>query len=270
VFTILLAVLRCMDQVSRCITLVSYLAAMKSLVSLICLSVFACSALPAQGTFRIYDTLMNDLTNGVLYLVDTNATVVQLNLIVENTDSVAHNVTAGRLVLTQPATASNAFTWGVINYPPSADSSAIAQPMNAGMLDSSFQAYYFPNNNGGLATINYCFWETTDMNNYSCVTVTFDNYFPTDAAAPTESGQPVISYGPNPASHGIGISWADVEIDRVDLYSSDGKLISSSTIETGLTTEFELTNMAEGIYYIHCSNVTGFTFSFTFIHTAEK
>lgn len=236
---------------------------------LLLLSFVSCTAMSAQGTFRIYDAQMNDVTGGIMYISDTNATNIAVYLTVENTDTNSHEVTAGRLVLSQPATASNAITWGSIGYTPGADSSLIPEFMSPSGT-APFVGDYYPNNNAGLATINYCVWETGNMSNNSCVTVTFDNVFPA-GGSPLAPAEPRITYGPNPATTGIGIGWSHVQIDRVDLYSSDGKLVSTSTLESGLQTEFTLTGMPEGIYYIHCSSsADGFSFSFTFIHTNEE
>ncbi len=227
-------------------------------------------ALSAQGTFRIFDAQMNDVTSGVIYLVDTNSAQMQVSLTVENTDSVPHNVTAGRLVISQPSGASNAFIWGMTQYPPSVDSSGIAEYMNP-TATAAFEGYYFPNNNGGIATINYCFWETTDMNNNSCVTVTYDNYFPAGVGAPLESGAPIVTYGPNPASTFLGIGWSHGTFDRIELYGCDGSLVSVAKSETGFYSyEFDLTEIATGIYFIRCSNSTDpFSINFTFVHAGE-
>lgn len=208
-----------------------------------------CNAGHAQGTFRIFDAQMNDVTSGVLYIADTNAVSMQVNLTVENTDSNSHEVTAGRLVLSQPATASNAITWGSINYPPNADSSAIPEFISSAGT-APFTGDYFPNSNGGLCTINYCFWDSDDMNNYSCVTVTYDNFFPAGMTPPL--APPVFSYYPNPAPHTIGVGWYGWEYSTVNLYSFDGQLIESKDVRGRYECEFSLTGLPAGIYMISC------------------
>lgn len=173
------------------------------------------------------------------------------------------------MVLTAPATSSNAMIWGLNQYPPSADSSVVSEIISPAGTQS-FQGLYFPNNNAGIATINYCFWDRFDMNNNSCVTVTFDHFFA--SGLPLESAAPVVSYGPNPASTHLGIGWDPGTCDRIDMYASDGRLISSLSFPAGVNTyEWELSDFPDGIYYIHCTNSSnGFAVNFTFIHTSQE
>jgi hypothetical protein len=215
----------------------------------------------AQGTFRIFDDQMNDVTTGVVFVLDTNASQMQLTLTVENIDTVTHNVTAGRLVISQPATASNAFIWGPIQYTPNIDSSVASTFINSGNTET-FEGLYFPNNNGGTATINYCFWERTDMNNNSCVTVTYDHYFPAGTTGPINS--PAIVVGPNPAADFIGFGWSD-PMQSITIYSSTGTLVASRDLTTDKA-EFDLTDWDSGLYFYLVTGVNGFVISGTFVH----
>lgn len=222
-------------------------------------------AISAQGSFRIYDAQMNDITNGILIVSDTNSSMMQVNLTVENVDSLSHVVTAGRLVLTQPATASNAFTWGLINYPPSADSSVNPVAMPIGNMQS-FEGYYFPNGNNGSATINYCFWETTDQSNYSCVTVTFNNVISTGIPE-TEEGE--ISIFPNPASEGIGFGWSHITVTAINVYSAQGVLVC--TLDPAVNgTEIDLTNWPEGLYFYQLVSDSDYVSGGSFLHMNQK
>jgi hypothetical protein len=126
----------------------------------------------AQGSFRIFDLQNNDVTGGVFSVSNSVQSTFQVQFNVENIDSTAYDVTAGRLVVSAPVTSANAITWGLINYAPSADSSAI--PVNlVSQQTGAFVGDYFPNGNVGTATINYCFWNTYDQSNNSCVTVSY-------------------------------------------------------------------------------------------------
>jgi hypothetical protein len=223
-----------------------------------------CSTLGAQSSFRIFDDQMNDVTSGVMYIADTNAAQILCNLTVENIDSVSRNVTAGRLVLTSPVTASNAMIWGATQYPPNADSSTVSEIMAPGGMQS-FQGLYFPNGNGGLATINYCFWDRYDMNNNACVTVTFDNFF-SSGGTPIAPSRPAITYGPNPAPYVIGVGWYNYFYESVNLYSSNGTLIDSRDVRGEASCEFEISHLPPGIYMINCVGVNEETYNARFIH----
>lgn len=219
----------------------------------------------AQNSFRIFDPQMVDVTNGILIISDTNATMMQLDVTVENVDSVVHNVIAGRLVIIQPATASNAFTWGLINYPPSADSSAIAVNMPSTNIQP-FQGYYFPNGNNGTATINYCFWETTDQNNYSCVTVTYNNFISVGISPETKAP---ISIGPNPAGYTISFGWSHITVSAINIYSSQGVLVHVIHPEMEKA-EVDLTNWPEGLFFFQMVEDSGAISNGSFLHLQSK
>ena len=208
---------------------------------------------------------MVDVTNGIVIVSDTNATMMQVDVTVENVDTVAYNVIAGRLVIIQPATASNAFTWGLINYPPSADSSAIAVNMPVGNVQP-FEGYYFPNGNNGTATINYCFWETTDQNNNSCVTVTYDNFLSVGISPETKAP---VSIGPNPASYTIGFGWSNITVSAINIYSSQGVLVHVIHPETE-EAEVDLTNWPKGIFFYQMVEDSGATSNGSFLHLQSK
>lgn len=218
--------------------------------------------LHAQSAFRIYDSNLNDVTSGVLYIADTNAVSIQVQLTIENTDSIPYEVTAGKLVLSQPATASNVFTWGAVTYTPNVDSSAIPEFMSAGG-QASFIGEYMPNNNGGLATINYCVWETGNMNNNACVTVTFDNFFPAGMGTPL--AMPRVTCMPNPVSERIGFGWYGYSFERIEIYSSTGVLMASSAIvQDGA--EVDLTGWQDGLYFFVLISADGYTDAGSFLH----
>ncbi len=219
-------------------------------------------ALSAQSSFRIFDSQMNDVTNGVIYLSDTNSSQMQVSLTVENIDSVSRNTTAGRLIISQPAGSNEAFIWGMTQYVPNTDSSVTPEIIApAGTV--AFEGYYFPNG-GGVGTINYCFWERTDMNNNSCVTVTFENHFPAGYEAPI--GTRSISIAPNPAVDEIGVGWSGLIYTTVNLYSSDGKLVESRDVRGQSECGFNLTGLPGGIYMISCVDDEGRVSNSRFVH----
>jgi hypothetical protein len=227
------------------------------------LVVLLAGALHAQSSFRIFDDQMNDVTSGVIYIADTNAAQILCNLTVENIDSVSYDVTAGRLVLTAPVTSSNAMIWGMTQYPPNADSSVTSEII-APAGTQMFQGLYFPNNNGGIATINYCFWNRYDMNNYSCVTVTYDNHFP--AGMTTPLAPPAVSFTPNPAPTEIGVGWYGWVYTTVNLYSSNGELVETRDVRGQYECGFDLRNLPSGIYMISCVDDYGRVYNSRFVH----
>jgi hypothetical protein len=230
---------------------------------LLLLPLLFCAVLNAQNSFRIFDSQMNDVTGGTMYLQDTNAVNIQALLTVENIDSVTYQVTAGRLVIQQPAGAANAISWGSIMYVPSADSSALPETM-APAATIPFVGDYFPDTTNGIAIINYCFWDRFSVNNNACVTVTFDNNFASGIAIPVYSTG--TSLYPNPAPTVVGVGWNHAFYHTVNLYSSDGALIESRDVRNLSGCEFDLTTLANGIYMISCVGANGEMYSTRFVH----
>lgn len=217
-----------------------------------CLFPLLLLALPlgAQNSFRIFDAQNNDVTSGVFTVSDTSTVSVQASFTVENTDSVTYDVTAGRLVISVPAGTSNAFSWGQINYPPNADSSVYAENL-APQQSSPLVADYFPNGQYGTATINYCVWDHFDMNNFSCVTVTYNILLGQEDAA----GNPVSAQAyPNPVSsnENLQISWDRVPGEKVEvkLFSVNGTSLTFSFPAAEGRCELPLQELVPGMYFV--------------------
>lgn len=218
----------------------------------------------AQGTFRILDSQLNDVTTGTVFVTDTNSATMQVVFTVENTDSISHDVTAGRFVITQPAGADNAFTWAGICYPPTADTSAIPETITPSG-SSIFNGYYFPNGMAGTATINYCFWETTDMNIISCVTVNYENVLV--SVSEMHPGAPVITSQPNPAPEKVGVSWTDFAVNHIELYSPDGRILESIIVEPGTSDcVIDLQMLPPGMYCIALFGDNGLVYNARIVH----
>lgn len=232
---------------------------MRSLI--IAVLLYAFSEIHAQSSFRIYDAQMNDVSSGFVFVTDTNASQMQINLIVENADSITHTVTAGRTLVPPTVSASNAFIWNQLQYAPGADTS-VPEVMNSGTT-LPFVGYYFPNNVFGMVMIEYCFWETTDMNNKSCVTVSYDHYI-TGTGAPINP--PSITAGPNPAQEFIGFGWSHGTMSVINIYSSTGQLVATRNLEENSSTEFEISDWTSGIYFYQITDSDGFTMTGTFVH----
>lgn len=223
-----------------------------------------CSTAHAQSTFRIYDEQMNDVTGSVIYYTDSAASAMQAPLTVENTDMISHQVIAARIVISQPATAENAISWGMMMYVPTVDTAAIPETIASGD-SAAFAGDYFPNGTYDTARIMYCFWDQNNPSNYSCVTVQFDNRLANGMGTPAESKSPVW-YGPNPAPVHIGVGWYNQEYSVVNLYSSDGKLIDSRDVRGKSECAFDLTRLPNGIYMISCVGDDGKMYNSRFVH----
>jgi hypothetical protein len=225
-----------------------------------------CGNIPAQWSFRISDSTMNDVTEGTLYVSDTDAQRMHVALTIQNTDSVAHEVKVLRIVDAQPGTVMSCMTWGNVLYLPVHDTSYLPERIvPAG--SAQFTGYYFPNNTADTTSVRYCFSDAMNVNDYSCVTVVYTHSVD-GGGTPAAHGEPVRWQEPGAITAYMGTGWSHGSYDRIDLYAWDGSLVSSATSETGFNGyEYNLTNMPAGIYYIHCSDSSsGSGTSFTFVH----
>lgn len=217
----------------------------------------------AQSTFRIYDTMMNDVTSGNVFLLDTNSSMMSVTLWVQNTDSITHNVQAARIIISQPPAASNAFIWGMYQYAPNVDTSAMPVTIAPAAMDT-FVGYYFPDTLNGVATINYCFWETTNPNNSSCVTVYYENHMhvgirPTDAST--------FSLVPNPAGEFMDVTWADFNCEVIQVFASDGRLVQSNPVSPAQNNfRIQLQSLPPGIYMVQLIGRGGEVWTQSLVH----
>lgn len=221
-------------------------------------------ALHAQSTFIVYDTLMNNVTGSTLYVVDTNAMYMETRLLVENTDAVTHDVLAGRVVISQPAGTLNFFSWGFNCYVPTVDTAGIAETIVPAGLSPEFVGTYYADTIGGIATINYCFWEDGNTSNSSCVTLVYDNARLTgvDELFAARS----MALQPNPADAMINVGWTFPEVSMINLYAADGSLVESRSNNGSFACSFDVTTLPPGMYMISCVCADGYAFNSRFVH----
>lgn len=210
----------------------------------------------AQNSFAIFDTLNNNVTNGIWALTDT-AQTMSVRLKVQNVDVQSYTVTAGRLVISVPATTTNWFTWNEVCYAPIVDTSVV-DPLMAPQDTSIFVGEYFSNGMPGTATINYCFWDRYNMTNNSCVTLTY-NRLATEVANTNAD----FKFGvfPNPVSvnENLQLSWNAVpgEVLSVKLISVDGKINSFSFPANQNLVQIPLHDFASGLYVLQIETENG-------------
>lgn len=215
---------------------------------LLLISTLFCSSLYAQGTFRIFDSQMNDITGTVVTLADTGVSSMTIQLHVENTDVVSHDVTAGRTVISQLAGTLNYFSWGTIGYVPYIDTSSHTEIMNpAGQQE--FIGDYFCDTITGQTQIDYCFWERGNASNTSCVTVIFDTYRITGINELASTNQ--ISLQPNPACNELQVMFGQgtKESTRIEIFDAYGRLVFMQNAQPGITKQtVDVSSLSPGIY----------------------
>ena len=93
---------------------------------------------------------------------------------VVNTGTQALDISVARIILSEVTGSVNNFCWGVNCYPPTVSVSPQPQTIAAGATDNSFIADYEPQNNAGVTTIKYCFFDVNNTSDSVCTTINFD------------------------------------------------------------------------------------------------
>ena len=215
-----------------------------------------CSAAYAQNSFAIFDTLNNNVANGIWALTDT-AQTMEARLKVQNVDVQTLTVTAGRIVISVPPTTVNWFTWDEYCYVPTVDSSII-DPVMAPQDTAIFIGNYFANGMIGTAAINYCFWDRYNPANSTCVSLTYNRL-----ASGISDGNQHFQFAvfPNPVSvnENLQLNWNAIpgQMLSVKLISVDGKVNSFSFPANQNLAKIPLNNFASGLYVLQIETENG-------------
>lgn len=222
---------------------------MKRLLFLVPMAIGMLLSLSASAqSFFLYDTAGTVITGDTMYVNGVNATQLEADIDVENASASQKNVRAGKTELSVVAGSSNAFTWGLISYPPNADSS-LSYAMVIGGIEP-FQGLYFPNNMAGTSWIRYCFWDAQNVNDKSCVTVSYNNVL---AGIHDPQTMPPLFLAPNPATDQLHISFdwpeSSTRVEAV-LYDAFGRPVKALQSENHLLEgNFVLNDLTEGLYF---------------------
>lgn len=132
-------------------------------------------------------------------LVNGNASDFQIesHLYVKNISSDTAFVYCEKTVIQQNQTGTNNFCWAGTCYGESTMISTKVDTILSGLESSGFAGYYQPWNESDIAVVEYCFYLSSDINDRTCKTVTYDATKVTDLNQITSSDK-IGSFFPNP------------------------------------------------------------------------
>jgi hypothetical protein len=221
-------------------------------MKILCLAAFLFSAPLFAQSFRIFDLQGNDVT-GTTYQVPTSTSFVIAPFTVKNTDTVAHDVLACRVVVSVPAGSTNGIVWGTFGYASTVDTAIFALPIAPQQIES-FQGEYAGDTTTAPATIGYCFWDENNPADVSCVNVIY-NVMTTGVA---EAQAASVRSFPNPAVAGapLTVEWSQLPAGTISvrLVSVTGDAVfagqcAAAAQRYALPTE----GLAGGMYFLEVS-----------------
>lgn len=160
-----------------------------------------------------------------------------------------------REIVSNVAGATNYFCWGVCFMENTDVSPAgIAVSIDGGEINNSFYAHYKPNNNVGMSTIRYCFFNLDDNTEELCYTVNF--CVDAECLVGVEEAQQTVSAAsvrPNPVSDFGAISYNINQAftqASLTIFNSMGQMVKQENLQmqNGLVL-FDAQEFANGVYY---------------------
>jgi hypothetical protein len=159
-----------------------------------------------------------------------------------------------REIVSSVAGSTNYFCWGVC-FMESTDISpaGIAVSLIPGEINNSFYAHYKPNNNAGMSTIRYCFFNLDDNTEELCYTVNF--CVDSECLVGVDEASTAVSFSavrPNPVtdfgaiSYNINQSFAKANLF---IFNGVGQVVKQESLQmrNGLLV-FNAADLANGVY----------------------
>ena len=121
--------------------------------------------------------------------------------------------------------------------------------------DMRIYAYVIPLGVKGVSTINYCVYDSSDVNDKICFTIVYAAGVSTSVPDASTLG---LSVGPMPAVDMITVR-GDVseQITGANIYSFDGNLVRSFGVAAGQLHTFSVSGLATGSYHLMLTTGSG-------------
>ncbi len=136
-------------------------------VVLIWLSVCFCTGNVYSQTVEFFDTIT--IVNG---LAQSHHSIAEFKI--RNTSDIdTLSFILYRKIVSEIEDSENYFSIGNFDYPPSIDTTVEVIKLAPNEIDSSFFAGYIANDNLGTTTIEYCIYDTSNLNEQKCISVSY-------------------------------------------------------------------------------------------------
>jgi hypothetical protein len=172
---------------------------------------------------------------------------------VTNTGTQPINLHVGRYALSEVPGSENNFCWGVNCYPPNVSISPDFETIAPGATNSSFIGDYTPNNNPGVTSIKYCFFQMSNPLDTVCTTINFDATAAVLGTKEELAQQTLSTASPNPANSLALISYtlpANAKNGKLVLHNAVGALVKTIELNKNTSNLILTTNeLPNGIYF---------------------
>ena len=173
---------------------------------------------------------------------------------VENIGSSTVRALAKREIIQLNSAHFNQLCWGIECFPPSVDVATDDQTiaMGPGAIETGFKGIIKPVGTAGLDIVKYCFFDTVNPSDSSCIMVHYDASWSIDEN--TTAKGTVSQAFPNPATERVSFGYdliAGVSRTEFTMLNSMGQVLGSTqaTLQNGVQ-GFDVSNLPNGIYFM--------------------
>ncbi len=208
----------------------------------------------STDTLELYDTLGNIINNSTIRITSSDPDVDPMvgHIWFKNTTNTEMpNVKVRRIINQEVEGSMNTFCFGTSCYGPSTDESPVADTAKVGIINKSFYADYSPNQNGGITSITYEFFDSITFGVRVSAKATIE--FHLSANSINEDKLVFKGPYPNPASLSVNFEYnlpATVRNARLIIRNLLGVEMENIAIETRSGKKsIDVNNFASGIYF---------------------
>lgn len=153
----------------------------------------------------------------------------------------------------------NRFCWSPTCYAPSTDTADAVRSISAnGGVDSSFIGYHDPNSNPGVAAVEYCFYDTSNVSDSTCTILRYDATSSVSIEELSEGGGPSIRFSPNPAQEFLNVKLYGSKKGTIRLHSILGKTVLEREIQPDQKAiELDVRELNEGLLLLTFERADG-------------
>lgn len=176
---------------------------------------------------------------------------------VKNTSSNDLEVGGFRRVVDTVQGSENRFCWSPTCWPPSVDTANAVQTISGnGGIDSTFKGYYTPDGNPGIAAIEYCFYDTSNVSDSVCTIVRYDASSSVSIEEKRAEENIRLKLSPNPARDRLNVELEESGKGTIRLHSILGEIVLERKIEAKKV-ELDVSKLDEGLHFLTFEGKSG-------------
>tara|TARA_B100001142_G_scaffold93879_1_gene95529 strand:- start:353 stop:1042 length:690 start_codon:yes stop_codon:yes gene_type:complete len=166
---------------------------------------------------------------------------------VKNVSSNTLDVLCEKIIIDTAAGTSNNFCWGANCYGASTYISTDFNTLDPGEGDGTdFSGYYDAFCNPASATVQYCFFPASDINDRSCITIEYNG----NSTSIKEADPYLISeFYPNPAKEIAYFDYYLKEPAQLVVMDILGTQVKRVDLSSKVTQEVKISDLSQGIYF---------------------